>query len=109
MVTRCSPLAETFTGEGGSSRAISLSFLAGMVMAPALSTSALTSVLTAISRSVAEKRIPRSVVSTNRFDSTGRVVLAGTAAVTAASPSWSFSREIVKRMLGVWKDCGEKE
>ena len=100
-VTRCSPLAAILTGDGGSSRAISLSFLAGMVMAPGVSTSALTSVLTAISRSVAEKRIPRSVVSTSKLASTGRVVLAGTAAVTAWRPSCSFSREIVNFMPGI--------
>src|SRR5205085_554103 len=45
-VTRCSPTAAIFTGAGGSSRAISLSFFAGTVTAPAASTSAMTSVLT---------------------------------------------------------------
>jgi hypothetical protein len=86
-LTRCSPCAATFTGDGGSSRAISVSFLAGMVIAPGASTSAWTSVLTAMSRSVPERRIPFSVVSTRMFASTGRVVLAGMLAATAVRPS----------------------
>jgi hypothetical protein len=98
---RCSPDVAILTGAGGSSLAISESLRAGMVIAPGVSTSAETSVLTAISRSVAESRMPRSVVSTRRLASTGKVVLAGTAAVTACNPSSSFSREIVKRMPGV--------
>ena len=97
-VIRCSPDPDTLTGDGSSSRAISLSFLAGTVTAPATSTSAVTSVLTAISRSVPESRMPRSVVSMRMFARTGRVVLDGMLAATAPSPSCSFSREIVKRI-----------
>jgi hypothetical protein len=70
-----------------SSRAISLSFRAGIVIAPADSTSAVTSVLTAMSRSVPEIRIPLSVVCRRMFARTGSVVLVGTAGATAASPS----------------------
>src|SRR5579883_2471698 len=97
-VMRCSPDAETLIGAGSSSLAISVSFFAGTVTAPASSTSAVTSVLTAISRSVPDRRIPRSVVSSRIFASTGSVVLDGMLAATAASPSCNFSREIVKRI-----------
>jgi hypothetical protein len=97
---RWSPVAETRTGAGGSSRAISASLRAGIVMAPIASTSAVTSVETAMSRSVPEIRMPLSVVCTKRFANTGSVVLLGTAGVTAASPSWSFSRVMVKRISG---------
>ncbi len=74
-------------------------------MAPVASTSAATSVLTAISRSVPDKRIPLSVVSTRMLARTGRVVLAGMLAATAASPSCSFSREMVNRITapGFWR------
>jgi hypothetical protein len=51
-----------------------------------------------MSRSVPERRIPFSVVSTRMFASTGSVVFAGILAATAASPSCNFSREIVKRI-----------
>ena len=71
-VTRCSPAAAILTGAGGSSRAISLSFLAGIVIAPGVSTSAATSVVTAMSRSVPDRRIPLSVVSTRIFARTGK-------------------------------------
>jgi len=96
------------TGAAGSSRAISDSFLAGIVMAPADSTSAVTSVDTAISRSVPEMRIPLSVVWTSRFARTGSVVFEGTDDATAFNPSCSFSREIVNRMpIGVVRvTCG---
>ena len=94
----CNDAFGILTGAGGSSRAISLSLRAGMVIAPTASTSAVTSVLTAMSRSVPEMRIPLSVVWTRRFARTGSVVLLGTAGVTAASPSWSFSRVMVKRI-----------
>ena len=86
-VILCSPAAAIFTGAGGSSLAISESFRAGIVTAPGDSTSAATSVLTAISRSVPESFIPRSVVSTRMFASTGRVVFPGMLAATAFSPS----------------------
>jgi hypothetical protein len=102
--TRCSPEAASRTGAGGSSRAISLSFFAGIVMEPAVSTSAETSVLTAMSRSVPERRIPFSVVSTRMLARTGSVVFAGMLAATAARPSCSFSREIVKRIsFPLWR------
>ena len=78
-VTRCSPAAAIFTGDGGSSRAISLSFLAGIVIAPVVSTSARTSVLTAISRSVPESRIPLSVVSDQDIRQNGQRGLGGNA------------------------------
>src|ERR1043166_8979415 len=97
-VTRCSPDVATFTGEGGSSLAISESFLAGIVIAPCVSTSAATSVVTAMSRSVPDNRMPRSVVSTRMFASTGSVVFGGVVGVTAASPSCNFSREMVNRI-----------
>ena len=97
-VTRCSPTAAIFTGDGGSSRAISLSFFAGIVIAPDVSMSAATSVLTAMSRSVPERRMPFSVVSTRMLASTGSVVFAGIVAVTAVRPSCNFSREIVNRI-----------
>jgi hypothetical protein len=67
-------------------------------MAPGVSTSALTSVLTAISRSVPESLIPRSVVSTRILARTGRVVFPGILGPTATNPSWSFSLEIVNRI-----------
>jgi hypothetical protein len=51
-----------------------------------------------MSRSVPESRIPFSVVSIRIFARTGRVVFAGILAATALSPSWSFSREMVKRI-----------
>jgi hypothetical protein len=86
-VMRWSPVAEMRTGAGGSSFAISLSLRAGIVMAPIASTSAVTSVETAMSRSVPEMRMPLSVVCTRRLARTGRVVLLGTAGVTAARPS----------------------
>jgi hypothetical protein len=38
------------------------------------------------------------VVSTRMFARTGSVVFVGMLAETAFSPSWSFSREIVKRI-----------
>ena len=63
-----------------------------------VSTSAETSVLTAMSRSVPDRRIPLSVVSTRMLASTGNVVFDGMLAVTAANPSCSFSRAIVKRI-----------
>lgn len=97
------PVVEMRTGEGGNSRAISESLRAGIVMAPALSTSAVTSVLTAMSRSVPEIRMPLSVVCTRRLANTGSVVLLGTAGVTAARPSPSFSRVMVKR---IWRGSG---
>ena len=103
--TRCSPDAAILTGAGGSSRAISASLRAGIVIAPGASMSAVTSVLTAISRSVPDSRMPRSVVSTRMFASTGSVVFAGMLAATAVRPSCSFSREIVNRIPA--PQCGQ--
>ncbi len=98
ITIRCSPIPASFTGAGANSRTISLSFLAGTVIPPCASTSAGTSIETLISRSVPEIRSPRSVVSRSRLASTGKVVLAGTAALTAISASWSFSRLMVSRI-----------
>src|SRR3954470_18575846 len=98
IVMRCSPDVAMRTGDGESSFAISESFLAGIVIAPCASISAATSVVTAISRSVPDKRMPRSVVSTRIFARTGSVVFGGVVGVTAASPSCNFSREIVNRI-----------
>jgi len=83
------------TDAAGSSRAISESFFAGRVMAPSSSTSAGTVVLTAMSRSVPERRMPSFLASSRMFDSTGSVVFAGTLETTARRPSCSFSRVIV--------------
>src|SRR5437879_7283553 len=87
--TRASPAAVTRTGPDGSSRAMSTSFLAGSVTAPSTSTSAATVVLTAMSRSVPDRRNPPACfeASTRTLASTGSVVLAGMAAATAAKPS----------------------
>src|SRR3989442_4040569 len=93
--TRASPAAVTRTGPEGSSRAMSTSFLAGRVTAPSASTSAGTVVLTAMSRSVPERRTPCLVASTRTLARTGSVVLAGIAAATALKPSCSCSRVIV--------------
>ena len=98
IVTRCSPAPVIRIAALGSSRTISTSFLAGSVIAPSWSTDAGTVVLTAMSRSVPESRIPSFVASTRMFDRTGSVVLAGTLAATATSPSWSCSRVIVNFM-----------
>ena len=95
MPTRDSPAAVMRTGPEGSSRAMSTSFLAGSVTAPSASTSAGTVVLTAMSRSVPERRRPCFVTSTRTFARTGSVVFAGIAAATALSPSCSCSRVIV--------------
>src|SRR5881397_1388243 len=83
------------SGPAGSSRAMSTSFFAGRVTAPSASTSAGTVVVTAMSRSVPERRRPCLVTSTRTLASTGRVVLAGIAAATPPSPSCSCSRVIV--------------
>src|SRR5512134_3758086 len=96
--TRCSPAVVTRIGADGSSRTMSESFLAGRVTAPSASTSAATVVLTAMSRSVPERRSPCFVASTRTLDRTGSVVLAGTAAATATSPSCNRSRVIVNFM-----------
>ena len=82
----------------GSSRTISTSLRAGSVMAPSWSTEAATVVLTAMSRSVPERRMPSLVASSRMFERTGSVVLAGTLAATATSPSCSCSRVIVNFM-----------
>src|SRR5206468_1509064 len=95
MPTRDSPAAVMRTGPEGSSRAMSTSFLAGRVTAPSASTSAGTVVVTAMSRSVPDRRRPCLVTSTRTLASTGRVVLAGIAAATPPSPSCSCSRVIV--------------
>src|SRR6059036_3387217 len=100
--TRASPAAVTRTGPDGSSRAISTSFLAGRVTAPSASTSAGTVVLTAMSRSVPDRRKPPACfeASTRTLANTGSVVLAGMAAATAAKPSCNCSRVIVNFMPG---------
>ncbi len=86
-LTRCSPELVTRTAALGSSRTISTSFRAGIVTAPSASTSAGTTVLTAMSKSVPDKRTPSPVASTRMLDSTGSVVFEGTLAATATSPS----------------------
>jgi len=95
MATRDSPAAVNRTGPEGSSRAMSTSFFAGKVTAPSASTSAGTTVVTAMSKSVPDRRRPCFVTSTRTLASTGRVVLAGMAAATALSPSCSCSRVMV--------------
>ena len=82
----------------GSSRTISTSLRAGSVIAPSWSTDADTVVLTAMSRSVPERRMPSFVASSRMLDRIGSVVLAGTLAATATRPSWSCSRVIVSFM-----------
>ena len=84
---RCSPADVIRTGELGSSRAMSDSFLAGSVRAPSSSTSAGTEVETAMSRSVPERRMPSLPASIRMLESTGRVVLVGMLETTASSPS----------------------
>ena len=72
-VIRCSPIAAIFTGDGGSSRAISDSFFAGIVTAPAsLDISCDFSTHSDI-QIVPESLIPLSVVSTRIFARTGRL------------------------------------
>src|SRR6476659_1893050 len=51
-----------------------------------------------MSRSVPERRMPSFVASRRMLDRMGSVVLAGTLAATATSPSWSCSRVIVSFM-----------
>src|SRR3954469_8084192 len=51
-----------------------------------------------MSRSVPERRMPSLVASSRIFERIGSVVLAGTLAATATSPSWSCSRVIVSFM-----------
>src|SRR6266545_1575473 len=51
-----------------------------------------------MSRSVPDRRIPSLVASSRMLDRMGSVVLAGTLAATATSPSWSCSRVIVSFM-----------
>src|SRR4051794_16835507 len=98
MVTRCSPEAVSRMAALGSSRTISTSLRAGKVMAPSWSTDAETVVLTEISRSVPERRMPSLPASSNMFDRIGNVVFAGTLAATATRPSCSCSRVIVSFM-----------
>ena len=98
MVTRCSPAPVSRIAALGSSRTISTSLRAGSVMAPSWSTWAGTVVLTEMSRSVPESRMPSRVASRRMFDRMGSVVFAGTAAATATSPSCNCSRVIVSFM-----------
>ena len=94
-LTRCSPEAVIRMAALGSSRTMSTSFLAGTVTAPSASTSAGTTVLTAMSRSVPDRRTPSAVASIRILESIGRVVLVGTLAATATNPSCKRSRVIV--------------
>src|SRR6476661_191336 len=98
IVTRCSPEAVRRMAALGSSRTISTSLRAGSVIAPSWSTDADTVVLTEMSRSVPERRMPSFVASRRMLDRMGSVVLAGTLAATATRPSWSCSRVIVSFM-----------
>ncbi len=91
-----SPRVETATGWSGSSRAISWSFFPGAVMFPCSVTSAGTFTRTATSRSVPLIQTPSSAASNRIFERTGRVVLVGMLAETAARPSCRFFRVIVK-------------
>ena len=61
----------------GSSRTISTSLRAGSVIAPSWSTDAATVVLTEMSRSVPDSRMPSLVASSRMFDSIGSVVFGG--------------------------------
>src|SRR5437762_2906992 len=106
MPTRASPAAANRTGPAGSSRAMSTSFLAGSVTAPSTSTSADTVVLTAMSRSVPERRMPCFVASSRTLARTGSVVLAGIAA--AASPRSARLPTPTNRSLPTcWLECGQ--
>jgi hypothetical protein len=96
---RCSPADVMRTGDDGSSRAISVSFFAGSVIAPSSSTSAATVVETAMSRSVPDRWRPSLWTSRRIFESTGRVVFVGMLGPTASRPSCSFSRVIVNFIL----------
>src|SRR5215207_5460376 len=104
MVTRCSPEAVSRMAALGSSRTISTSLRAGSVIAPSWSTDADTVVLTAMSRSVPERRMPSLVASRRMLDRIGSVVLAGTLAATATRPSCSCSRVIVSFMPLLWEE-----